>query len=109
MRSGPRGSAVVVFGAVAIGAGVLLGLAGWPQPGRTLEFSLLILAGILTSALAMRQSLAKGWATMPPSFVIDFTALLLFGPDAAMFVAAAGTVAQGLAARRARIRPAECS
>ena len=71
------------------------------QAGRSLtgpsSFSGLILAGILTSALAMRQAPAKDWATMPPSFVIDFTALLLFGPDAAMFVAAAGIVAQALA------------
>ena len=34
---------------------------------------------------------------MPPSFVIAFTALLLFGPDAATLVAAAGIVAQALA------------
>ena len=64
-------------GCVAIGAGVLLGFAGWPQPHRTLEFSGLILAAILTSALAMQQSTTQDWATMPPSFVIDFTSLLL--------------------------------
>jgi diguanylate cyclase (GGDEF)-like protein/PAS domain S-box-containing protein len=56
----------------------------------------LILAAILASALAMRQSTTQDWAVMPPSFVIDFTSLLLFGPNAAMLVAAGGTVARWL-------------
>src|ERR1700730_18527466 len=88
--------AVVGFAAIAIGAGVLLGFADWPQPHRTLEFSGLILAAILTSALALQQSTTKDWATMPPSFVIDFTSLLLLGPHATMLVAIAGTVTQRL-------------
>src|ERR1700681_1977398 len=96
MQTLPRHSAVVAFAATAIGAGALLGLAGWPQPHRALEFSGLIMAAILTSALAIRHSTAEDWATMPPSFVIDFTSLLLFGPNATMLVAAAGTVTQGL-------------
>ena len=96
MRPSPRRSGVVAFAAIAIGAGVLLGFAGWPQPHRTLEFSGLILAAILTSALAMQQSTTQDWATMPPSFVIDFTSLLLLGPHATMLVATAGTVTQGL-------------
>ena len=33
---------------------------------------------------------------MPPSFVVDFSALLLLGPDATMLVAAAGAVVHGL-------------
>src|SRR6267142_19519 len=96
MRTLPRYSGVVVFAAIAIGAGVLLGLAGWPQPHRTLEFSGLILAAILTSALASQQSTTKDWATMPPSFVVDFISLLLLGPNATMLVVTAGTVTQGL-------------
>jgi diguanylate cyclase (GGDEF)-like protein/PAS domain S-box-containing protein len=91
-----RRSVVLAFALVAIGAGVFLGLAGWPQPDRTLEFSGLILAALLTSALAIQHSTAKDWATMPPSFVIDFTALLLLGPHATMFVATIGAVMQGL-------------
>jgi diguanylate cyclase (GGDEF)-like protein/PAS domain S-box-containing protein len=96
MQTLPRNSAVVAFAATAIGTGVLLGFAGWPQPHRALEFSGLILAAILTSALAMRHSTTEDWAAMPPSFVVDFTTLLLFGPNAAMLVATAGTVTQGL-------------
>src|SRR6266851_8088746 len=94
-RFRPRPS-VVVFAAIAVGAGVLLGFAGWPQPDRTLEFSSLILAAILTSALAMQRSPTQDWATTPPSFVIDFTSLLLLGPDATMLVATAGMVTQEL-------------
>jgi diguanylate cyclase (GGDEF)-like protein/PAS domain S-box-containing protein len=92
----PRRWGVVAFAAIAIGAGVLVGFAGWPLPDRTLEFSGLTLAAILTAALAMRQSTTKDWATVPASFVIDFTSLLLLGPNLTMLVALAGTVTQRL-------------
>jgi diguanylate cyclase (GGDEF)-like protein/PAS domain S-box-containing protein len=88
---------MIAFAAIAIGAGALLGLAGWPQPHRALEFSGLILAAILTSALAMQQSTTEeDRATMPPSFVIDFASLLILGPNATILVATAGSVTQGL-------------
>ena len=63
---------------------------------QILEFSGLILAAILTSALALRRSTTEDWATMPLSFVVDFTSLLLLGPNATMLVATAGTVTQRL-------------
>ena len=97
MRTLPRHSGVFAFAAIAIGAGLLLGFAGWLEPHRTVEFSGLILAAILTSALAMQQSTTEDRRHMPPSFVIDFTSLLLFGPHPTMLVAAAGTITQGLA------------
>src|SRR3984893_16627519 len=96
MRTIPRLSGVLAVAIVAIGTGVLLGFAGWPGPDRTLEFSGLILAAILTSALATPQSATPDWATMRPSFVVEFTSLLLLGPNATMLVATAGTVTQGL-------------
>jgi diguanylate cyclase (GGDEF)-like protein/PAS domain S-box-containing protein len=96
MRPGPNIPVVIAFAVLTVGAGVLLGLAGWPQPARTLEFAGLILAAILVSALPVQQATTKDWATMPPSFVIDFTALLLLGPYATMLVAAAGAGMQGL-------------
>ncbi len=92
----PRGLAILAFAVIAIGAGVLLGMSGWPQPDRTLEFSGLILAAMLIAALPLQQSTTKNWATVPPSFVIDFTALLLLGPHATILVATAGAVMQGL-------------
>ncbi len=90
-----RRSILVTFAVIAIAVPAVLGVAGWPQP-RTLEFSGLILAALLTSALAVQQSTAKDWATMPPSFLIEFTALLLIGPHAMLVVAAAGAIMQGL-------------
>jgi diguanylate cyclase (GGDEF)-like protein len=51
---------------------------------------------MLIAALALQHSATKNWATVPPSFVIDFTALLLLGPNAAMVVATAGAVMQWL-------------
>ena len=95
MRSLLPRSRVLVFGAIAIGAGLLLGLAGWPQPHRTSEFGGLILAAILASSLPMPKS-ATDWGTMPLSFVVDFTSLLLLGPNATLLVAAAGTGTRGL-------------
>src|SRR5712692_263016 len=98
MQELPRHSGVVAFAAIAIGAGMLLGFAGWPQPHGAVEFSSLILAAILTSAVTMQQlTTEEDQAAMPPSFVINFTSLLLLGPTATMLVATAGTVTQGLA------------
>jgi diguanylate cyclase (GGDEF)-like protein/PAS domain S-box-containing protein len=96
MRFSPRHARVAAFAVLATGAGALLGFADWPQPHRTLESCGLILAAILTSALATPPSATKSWATMPASFVIDSAALLFLGPHAMMFVAIAGTVAHTL-------------
>jgi diguanylate cyclase (GGDEF)-like protein/PAS domain S-box-containing protein len=92
----PHRAAAASFAAVAIGAGVLLGLAGWPLANRTFEFAGLIAAAILTSAFAMPRPATRDWATMTPAFVVDFIALLLLGPHATMLVAGADTVTEGL-------------
>jgi diguanylate cyclase (GGDEF)-like protein/PAS domain S-box-containing protein len=94
-----RSVVVLAISAVAIGVAVFLGMAGWPQPLRTLEFSGLVLAALLTSALAMQHVTAKDSAAMPPSFVVDLTTLLLLGPQAMMFVAAAGAIMQAVTDR----------
>jgi diguanylate cyclase (GGDEF)-like protein/PAS domain S-box-containing protein len=70
-------------------------MMGWLVPYRPIEFSGLIVMAILTSGLARRQPAAEVQGTMPPSFVSDFTALLLFGPVPAMLIASAGTIAKG--------------
>src|SRR5258708_36120377 len=93
MRTLPKHSGTVALAVIATGAGVLLGFAGWPQPDRTLEFSGLILAAILTSVFAVPLT-AKDWTTMPPSFVIECASWLLLGPQATILVAGAGALTQ---------------
>ncbi len=55
-----------------------------------------MLAAVLTASFAARPSPALDSATMLPSFVIDFTTLLLLGPLATMLVVTAGAVAREL-------------
>src|SRR4030095_9300123 len=99
MRSFLPRPRVLVFGAIAIGSGLLLGLAGWPQPHRTSEFGGLIFAAILASSLPTPKS-APGWGTRRLSFGVDFASLLLLGPNATLLVAAAGTGTRGLSEAR---------
>jgi diguanylate cyclase (GGDEF)-like protein/PAS domain S-box-containing protein len=91
--------------AIAIAAGLVLGVGGWLQPYRPVDFCGLIVAAILVSALAKRQPIAEERGTMPFTFVIDFAALLLFGPGPAMVVASAGTILKGRLADSERVEP----
>ena len=79
-----------------LGAAVWLGAAGWPQPNRIPELSGLVVAAMLACALPSERRAARLWTTVPLSFVIDFTALLLLGPQAMILVATAGVVVHGL-------------
>ena len=47
--------------------------------------------------LAAQPSATEDRATMPPSFVIEFAALLIYGAHAALVVAIAGAIARGVA------------
>lgn len=87
--------------ALAVGASALLGRALWPQPDRTIELCGLVLAAILVSVLAPRTPPADNWGTAPASFVVDFAALLLVGPEATMLVVVAGLVTSALLRSRA--------
>src|SRR5437762_2830294 len=64
----------------------------------TLEFFALTLSAVLTSALAKPRPTSKDWATMRPTFIVDFISLLLLGPHVTMIVAAVGGVTEGLTA-----------
>ncbi|PWT83496.1 MAG: diguanylate cyclase [Blastocatellia bacterium] len=97
MRTLARLLRLVALAALAIGAGLLLGVAGWLQPYGSLAFSGLIIAAILTSCLAQQPSTMHDPVIMPPSFVIDFASLLLFGPHATVLIATAGIAAEPLA------------
>ena len=73
-------------------SGLLNAFADWGRPDWILEFSGLILAAILTSVFAKPRTSTRDWATMPPSFVIEFASLVLLGPNAALLVVFAGMV-----------------
>src|SRR5687768_14315718 len=97
MRLRPRHYCAVAFAAAAVGAGLLLGIEGWLEPHRPVEFCGLILAAILAAVLPMQQSGAEDRVPLSPSLIIHFTSLLLFGPDPTMLVAVAGIVARWFA------------
>jgi diguanylate cyclase (GGDEF)-like protein len=79
-----------------LGVAVSLGAAGWPQANRIPELAGLVAAAMLAAALTTEHRATRVWTTVPLSFVIDFTALLLLGPQAMILVAAAGVVMHGL-------------
>jgi diguanylate cyclase (GGDEF)-like protein/PAS domain S-box-containing protein len=93
MGTFPRHSGLFIFSAIATCGVVLLGLVGWPQPNRVLEFSALVVAAILTSVLAVQRPAAEDRGMMPLAFVIHFASLLLFGPLVTMIVVTAGAAA----------------
>ena len=57
-------------------------------------FLSLIVLSCLASTLKVRLPLTRSASTMSVSYVVDFTALLLLGPEQTVFVAAASAVAQ---------------
>ena len=97
MGTFPRHSGLFIFAALVTSGVVLLGIMGWPQPDRVLEFSGLIVAAILTSVLAVQRPAAEDRGMMPLAFVINFASLLIFGPHVTMIVIAASVIAHVLA------------
>jgi diguanylate cyclase (GGDEF)-like protein/PAS domain S-box-containing protein len=89
-------SRVGVIVMIALTAAASLYLAKWLQLRQLLELCVLIVAAIII-AVATQQSAAPDRALRAPSFVIDFTALLLFGPYVTVLVASAGAITHELA------------
>jgi diguanylate cyclase (GGDEF)-like protein/PAS domain S-box-containing protein len=92
---------------LTVGVGVLavlLSSIGWPDPRRSLEFSLLMLAALVTSLPAL-QAPNREWPALGSSFVIEFTSLMIFGPLPTMIVAGCGIVARGLLEQQRVRRP----
>jgi diguanylate cyclase (GGDEF)-like protein/PAS domain S-box-containing protein len=81
-------------------AGFLVGFAGWLEPQRTLEFCALIVAAVLISAFTAQPESSDRRATMAPSFVIEFTSLIIFGAHATLLVAIAAAIARSVDALR---------
>ena len=73
----------------------------WSAGGRSLPGSrssrVWPSASMVASVLDVERASERDRAVMPPSFVIDFASLLLFGPDVAMLVATAGAVTPNFA------------
>jgi diguanylate cyclase (GGDEF)-like protein/PAS domain S-box-containing protein len=88
----PSRSSVAVLAAIFSGATFLPRLAGWAEPDRLFELAGLVLAAMLASTLRVQEPATTDRAIMPPAFVIVLSALMLFGPHVAMFVAAAATL-----------------
>jgi diguanylate cyclase (GGDEF)-like protein/PAS domain S-box-containing protein len=89
MPSVHRLAIAAVATALASGVGILLGIVGAPNAGVAVEFCVVTAAAVLASAFAIPRSGANAGAAMPPSFVFTFAALLGFGSNAAILVAAA--------------------
>ena len=87
---------LAVVATALTGAAYVLGTNGWPQPDRTVEFSAVILAAVLISALATAPPFAEDRGLMAPYFAVDLGALLFLGGNAALVVAAAGIVTRAV-------------
>jgi len=85
---------VYVGGVIAAGAIVLVYCATHVHVTQWALFISLIVLSCLASALKVRLPLTRSASTMSVSYVVDFTALLLLGPEQTVFVAAASAVAQ---------------
>src|ERR1043165_9036794 len=90
----PLMARLYVGGVIAAGALVLLYCATHVHVTQWALFLSLIVLSCLASALKVRLPLTRSASTMSVSYVVDFTALLLLGPEQTVFVAAASAVAQ---------------
>jgi len=86
------------FVAAAAGVTAILAWTGWPEQNRVFEFPVLMTAALGASFVALRGPATS--VVMQPSFVIEFAALLLLGPNVAMLLAIVGTLMQRLITTR---------
>src|SRR5262245_23607029 len=82
------------FAAAAAGVAATLAWTGWPEPGRVFDFPVLMTAALGASLMTVPRPMTT--IVMQPAFVIEFAALLLLGPNAAMLLAIVGIVMQRL-------------
>ncbi len=95
-----RRSSLFALAAAATVAGFLLNIVGWLEPQRTAEFCALILTAVLISAFATEPESSDGRGPMAPSFVFEFTSLIIFGAHATLLVAIPAAIARGVADSR---------
>jgi diguanylate cyclase (GGDEF)-like protein/putative nucleotidyltransferase with HDIG domain len=81
------GGQIYVYAVTALGAVVMataLSSLQFPEPGL---FATLLVLSVLTSALKVDMPMGAGTSCISLSFVVDFAALLLFGPGPTMLIA----------------------
>src|ERR1041384_1752588 len=88
---------IYVASVISAGALVLVFCATHVHVTQWALFISLIVLSCLASALKVRLPLTRSASTMSVSYVVDFTALLLLGPEQTVFVAAASAIEIGRA------------
>src|SRR6476620_6846755 len=96
MPTFPSRSTVAVLACAFAGAMLVPRFIGAVPADRILVWLGLVLGAMLISCLRVQEPAPTDRAIMPPVFVIVFSALIFFGPNAAMFVAAVATLTAAL-------------
>ena len=78
---------------------LLLSWLGWPGPDAGIAFGGLMLAAVVCS-LPVLQAPGRDWPALRLAFVVEFIALLIFGVQPTMVVAACGLLTRELVERR---------
>ena len=73
---------------------------GWAESAGIPVLAGLAAGAMLASLLEVERASERDRAVMPPSFVLTFATLLLFGPNVALLVAVAGTLTPAFATSR---------
>jgi diguanylate cyclase (GGDEF)-like protein len=95
MPQHPRPSHVLSLVAGMVVYAAVTSWLTWPAPGRSITLAALMLAAV-AAALPAVQPLARDWPNLRLSSVPELIALLLFGPQLALVVVAAGLAARAL-------------
>ena len=90
----PRRARVYVWTVIAVGTALLALLSRPPEAGQIVVLAGLAVATIGSSALKLNLPTIGDRATVSAAFVIDFAALILFGPNLSMWVSTVGAISQ---------------
>jgi len=90
----PLPARIYVGGVIAAGTIVFSYCATHVQVAQWKLFLSLVALSCVASTLKLRLPLTRGASTMSASYIVDFTSLLLLGPEQTVFVAAASAVTQ---------------
>jgi diguanylate cyclase (GGDEF)-like protein/PAS domain S-box-containing protein len=94
MRTLPLSARLYILAVIGIAAGLLVALTEMPRLNELAILLSLTAGSVLLSTLRLQLPAVKTRATLSISFVLDFAALLLVGPNKAMLVAAVGALSQ---------------